>query len=65
MKGDGEVEKVVKTKYSKVKIIFLANKTAAILYLTDSENYGRDSVASQVISSFIACLKYYFTLKTV
>ncbi len=26
---------------------FLANKTAAILYFTDSENYGRDSVASQ------------------
>ena len=26
---------------------FLANNTAAILYLTDSENYGRDSVASQ------------------
>ena len=26
---------------------FLANNTAAILYLTDSENYGQDSVASQ------------------
>ena len=26
---------------------FLANNTAAILYLTDNENYGRDSVASQ------------------
>jgi len=24
-----------------------ANKTAAILYLADNENYGRDSVASQ------------------
>ena len=28
-------------------LIISANKTAAILYLTDSENYGRDSVASQ------------------
>ena len=26
---------------------FLANNTAAILYLTDTENYGRDSVSSQ------------------
>ena len=26
---------------------FLENNTAAILYLTDNENYGRDSVASQ------------------
>ena len=28
---------------------FLPNHTAAILYLTDSETYGRDSVASQAI----------------
>lgn len=26
---------------------FLPNRTAAVLYLTDNENYGRDSVASQ------------------
>lgn len=32
---------------SKICDQFLANQTAAILYLTDSENYGRDTVASQ------------------
>lgn len=35
------------SRTSKKLVIFSANKTAAILYLADNENYGRDSVASQ------------------
>jgi hypothetical protein len=32
---------------SEILSFLSANKTAAILYLTDSENYGRETVASQ------------------
>ena len=33
--------------YAFIPLWFLANNTAAIMYLTDSEDYGRDSVARQ------------------